>query len=82
MLEKFAVHWISEAKNRYLPHDGKLNLNNFLCLTYNDNVFSNVDVWADGGSVDHRSLADEHVVADLQGEKRNTEEKNNNIYQM
>ncbi len=36
---------------------------------YNDTVFADVNVGPDDGRVDHRVLADEDVVADVQREK-------------
>ena len=41
-------------------------------LTYNDNVFTDVDVWIDDSSVDDGTFTDENVIANLKGEKRDT----------
>ena len=45
-------------------------------LTYNDNVFTDVDVWIDDSSVDDGTFTDENVIANLKGEKRDTVKKN------
>ena len=41
-------------------------------LTYNDNVFTDVDVWIDDSGVNDGTFTDENVIANLKGEKRDT----------
>ena len=43
--------------------------------TYDDNVFADVNVGIDDSRVDNGALADENVVADLEGEKGHSEVK-------
>ena len=45
-------------------------------LTYNDDIFPNVDVRVDDGSVDDGSFTDENVIANLKGEEGHAKEEN------
>jgi hypothetical protein len=45
-------------------------------LTYNDDIFPNVDVRVDDGSVDDWSFTDKNVIANLKREEGHAKEEN------